>query len=198
AMLKVFEEGRSIHQETGNMFGLDYEGGKKTNYLMSYGGGAWKISREFHMPIDRAKVGLAEYFRRYPGIKGYMDETEAQATETKIVTMWTGRTRRMDALYAEDWRVRQQGIREAINTPIQGGAGEIVKIAMNELHYKHNAPMLLQVHDELLFEVDEKDAKEYALWLRDYLPTITEINGMRFPVAVGVGRNWLEAMKGEL
>jgi len=197
-MIKAFAEGRDIHQETANLMGLSRYQAKTANFLMLYGGGAWKISQEFHIPIDRAKEGLARYFQKFPGIKKYMDETEKVATETKMVTMWTGRTRRMDALFAEDWRVRQQGIREAINTPIQGGAGEIVKIAMNELHYKHNAPLLLQVHDELLFEVDEKDAKEYALWLKEYIPTITEINGMRFPVAVGLGKTWLEAMKNEL
>ena len=198
AMLKVFREGRNVHQESANIFGLSYEGGKKVNYLMSYGGQAWKISQEFHIPLDRAKAGLALYFETYPGVKGYMVDTEKAALETKKVSMWTGRTRRMDALFAEDWRVRQQGIREAINTPIQGGAGEIVKTAMNELHHKHQAPMLLQVHDELLFEVDEKDAKEYANWLKEYIPTITTINGMAFPVAVGIGRNWLEAMGNEV
>jgi len=105
-----------------------------------------------------------------------------------------GRSRRIDAMYADDWRVRKEGEKEGINMPIQGTAGEIVKLAMVDLHYKHSAPMLLQVHDELVFEVDEDKARDYAVWLNEYLPKLTTINGVEFPVEVGIGRTWLEAM----
>lgn len=64
---------------------------------------------------------------------------------------------------------------------------------MIDLHYNHSAPILLQVHDELVLEVDGNVAESYAQWLREYLPTLTEINGIRFPVAVGIGDNWREA-----
>jgi len=65
---------------------------------------------------------------------------------------------------------------------------------MIDLHYNHLAPMVLQVHDELLFEVDNKDALEFAHWVKDYIPTIVEFSGITFPVGVGIGQNWYEAM----
>ena len=81
--------------------------------------------------------------------------------------------------------------------PIQGGAAEVVKLAMIDLHYKHSAPMLLQVHDELLFEVPEQDALEYGHWLKEYVPTITRVKGVEFLVDVGIGKNWKEASEKE-
>ena len=71
---------------------------------------------------------------------------------------------------------------------------ELVKLAMIDLD-KHDAPMLLQVHDELLFEVDAKDAFDYAEWLKVHVPAITEVNGIQFPIEVSVADNWLEASK---
>ena len=196
-LLAAVKAGRNLHQETADMTGFTYDDAKTLNYLMIYGGGPWKVSQQFHIPLDVAKEYIAQYFRKYPGIKRYMNEQEAKAIEERKVTSWFGRTRRLDAMYAEDWRVRKEGIREAINTPVQGTGAEIVKIAMIDLHYKHKAQMLLQVHDELLLEVDAEEADEYAQWLGDYLPTLTEINNVRFPVGIGVGQNWKEAKEKE-
>lgn len=194
-MLKAFEEGRDIHQETADATGLTRYQAKTVNFLMLYGGGAWKISREFHIPIDQAKACIARYYELFPAIKKYFAEIKEQVEETKKVYDWFGRMRRMDALYAEDWRIREQGMREAINMPVQGTAAEVVKLAMIDLHEKHNAPLILQVHDELVFEVNEKDAIDYAQWLEEYVPSLVEINGTRFPVEVNVGQNWLESME---
>jgi DNA polymerase-1 len=191
-MAEIFAKGGDIHQMTADSLGIDRYAAKTINFLMLYGGGAWKISEEFHIPIDKAKSYIKRYFEMFPGIRHYYEQVLEEAKETKKVTMWTGRERRMDALYAEDWRVRKQGEREAINTPIQGGAVEIVKIAMNDLHYKHKAPMILQVHDELIFEVPAKDGKEYARWVKKYVPKLTTINGVKFPVDVSIGRNWYD------
>jgi len=193
AMLKAFAEGKNIHQETANLIGLPYDDAKVTNFLMLYAGGAWKISQEFHKPIDQAKALIKAYYKAYPGIQKYHEQQITLAHEEKKVSTYFGRVRRLDAMYTNDWRIRAEGEREAINTPIQGTAAEIVKIAMNDLHYRHHAPMILQVHDELLFEVEKSQAKKYAKWLEEYIPTLVEINGVRFPVEVGVGRTWKEA-----
>jgi len=198
AMLKALAEGRSIHQETADAIGVSYDDAKTVNFLMLYGGTAWAISREFHIPIDRAKALMGSYYRNYPGIKAYHRRIREQAENERKVSNLFGRVRRLDAMFSDKWKVREDGIREAINTPIQGTAAEIVKLAMIDLHYNHSAPMILQVHDEILFEVPENEAMEYAHWLNDYIPTITEINGVRFPVEVGVGRTWAESMKNKL
>jgi len=195
-MLGAIEAGRSIHQETADRIGLSYDESKTINFLMLYGGGAWKISQEFHVPIDKAKALIADYYKAYPGIKRYHEQQTEIAHEQRKVVNWFGRTRRLDGMYSEHWRTIKDTEREAINTPVQGAAAEVVKLAMIDLHEKHRAPMILQVHDELLFEVPEKEAKEYAQWLKEYVPTITEINGVRFPIEVSYGRNWKEAKEG--
>jgi DNA polymerase-1 len=89
--------------------------------------------------------------------------------------------------------VQREGEKEGINMPIQASAAEIVKLAMIDLHYKHHAPMLMQVHDELMFEIPSAEAKDFALWIKEYIPKITTINGVEFPVDVGIGQNWKEA-----
>jgi len=183
-----------IHQATADALGLSRYDGKTFNFAMIYRAEPWTLSQEFHIPIDQAKSYMARYFEKYPGIRRYYTKIEEEAGANKKLYNLFGRMRRFDALYAEDWRVRKQGLKEAINFPIQSTAGEIVKLSMIDLDNKHSAPMILQVHDELLFEVDEKDTLEYAHWLEEYIPTLVEIEGVRFPVDVSIGNNWWEAM----
>ena len=78
---------------------------------------------------------------------------------------------------------------------MQGLEAEVVKIVMNDLHYKYSAPMVLQVHDELILYIPEVEAEEYAQWLQDYIPTIVEFGGVKFPVNVSIGDNWWETSK---
>ena len=70
-----------------------------------------------------------------------------------------------------------------------------MKIGMNDLHYKHSAPMVLAVHDELVMYVEESKAVEFAHWLKDYVPQIIEINGVKFPATVSIGNNWKEVQE---
>lgn len=158
-----------------------------------FGQEAWSLASQLHITISQARNFLADYFLTFPGIKKYrQDMTERIKAEKKVTIPFTGRTRRIDAMFVEQWRIQQEGIKEGINMPVQGTEAEVVKIVMNDLHYRHHAPMTLQVHDELLFEVPENEAKDYAQWLRAYVPTIVEINGVKFPVQVSVGDNWWE------
>lgn len=181
-----------IHQETADALEVDRGIGKHINFLMQNGGTAWGMSSTYGIPIDLAKTYFKKYFERFPAIGRFHEEIVSRALETKQVTGPFGRTRRLDALFASDWRVKREGEKEAKTMPMQNGAAELVKLAMIDLHYKHHAPMTLQVHDELLFEIDTKDAEDYAQWLREYVPTITEIDGIQFPVDVSIGDNWWE------
>lgn len=197
-MLEAFEKGHDIHQETSDYlqskgFNIDRYGAKTINFLMLYGGTEWRISQEYHVTIDEAKALLLAYYKKFPYIRRYFEDTIDFANENKKVFNYYGRARRLDALYADDWRVRRQGEREAINMPIQATAADIVKLAMINLHQEHEAPMVLQVHDELLFEVDAAIAEDYAQWVKEHLGNLTEINGVKFPVDVGTGNNWVEA-----
>jgi len=197
SMLEALARDRKIHQDTADRMGMSYDDAKVLNFLMLYAGTAWKISQEFHIPIDKGQAMIDSYYKAYPGIRKYHNQQIEIAQSERKVYNYFGRLRRLDSMYAEDWRVRREGEREAINTPIQGTGGEVVKLGMIDLHEKHSAPMILQVHDELLFEVDEREAKEYAHWLEEYIPTLVEINGVRFTVDVGIGKNWLEAAEKE-
>ena len=192
-MLDGLVAGRDPHQETGDFLGIPRHEGRNVNFLMLYGGTAWRISQEFGVPIDRAKAMIAQYYKAYPEIKEYHEKMVEIAHNERKVTNFFGRTRRLDGMYSEHFKTMKDTEREAINTPIQGAAAEIVKLAMIDLHYKHSAPLILNVHDELVFELPIKEADEYAVWLKEYIPTITEINGVKFPIEVGCGRTWKEA-----
>ena len=190
---------KKIHQVTADEMGLKYDDAKTANFGILFGQEAWSLSQQLHITVGEAKAFLKRYFERFPNIGKYREQmTEIAKRDRKVSIPFTNRTRRIDAMYAEGWRIQQEGIKEAINLPVQGLEAEVVKIGMIDLHYKHSAPMILQVHDELLFEVDEKDALEFAHWLKEYIPTIIEFGGMQFPVEVGIGQNWFEAMNNKI
>lgn len=191
-LIQAFLNG-DVHQETADALSMSRDDAKHINYLIQNGGTAWGMSREYGIPIETAKRHYNTYYERFPALYNFQQKTVEEAKESKRVKGYFGRERRIDALFAKDWRIIQAGEREAKTFPMQNGAAEIVKLAMIDLHYKHQAPMLLQIHDELLFEIDDKDVVEYAHWLKDYVPKITEINGVQFPVEVGIGQNWVEA-----
>jgi uracil-DNA glycosylase family 4 len=192
-MLEALANHVKVHKVTAKDIGLPYDDAKTINFLMLYGGTPWKISQEFHVPITEATELVNKYYRTYPGIKRYHEQQEEIAKTDKKVSLWTGRTRRLDGMFSSNKMVLSESKREAVNTPIQGGGAEVVKLAMNDLHYKCHAPMLLQVHDELLFEVPAKEAKDYAEFLFKYVPTITTLNGLTMPIDVGIGKTWHEA-----
>ena len=194
-LISALNANKKIHQVTADEMGLKYDDAKTVNFGVLFGQEAWALSLQLHIPIGEAKAFLKRYFERFPNIGHYRAQMKEIALGDKKVTIpFTNRTRRIDAMYASQWKIKQEGIKEAINLPVQGLEAEVVKIGMIDLYQKHHAPMILQIHDELLFEVDDKDVIEYAHWLRDYIPTIVEFGGMRFPVEVGVGQNWYEAM----
>jgi len=198
-LIDALNADKKIHQVTAELLNLKYDDAKTVNFGVLFGEEAWALSQRLHITVGEAKAFLKHYFERFPNIKKYRDQmTEIAKSERKVTIPFTGRTRRIDAMYVDQWRVQQEGIREAVNMPVQGLEAEVVKIGMIDLHYKHSAPMILHVHDELLFEVPEKEALDYAHWVKGYIPTIVEFGGMKFPVEVGVGQNWFESMNNKI
>jgi len=158
-----------------------------------FGQEAWGLSQQLHITINEAKSFLKRYFERFPNIGKYREQmTEIAKRDKKVTIPFTNRTRRIDAMYVDQWRIQQEGIKEAVNLPVQGLEAEVVKIAMIDLHQKHSAPMILMIHDELLLEVPEKEARDYACWLKEYIPSIVSFGGVQFTVGVSVGNNWYE------
>lgn len=195
-LIYAFQHG-DVHQQTADAMGIDRDTAKHINFLMQNGGSAWGMATTYGLPIETCKGYFDAYHARFPALKRFQDETVEEAKLTKHVVGYFGRRRRVDALLSSNWKVRQDGEKEAKTYPMQNLGAEICKLAMIDLHYKHQAPMTNQVHDELLIEVPTKDALDYAHWIKEYVPKVTPIKGVEFPVEVSVGANWWECMQKE-
>jgi DNA polymerase-1 len=194
-LLAAFKSGKKIHTVTSEEMNLPYDQAKIANFAVMFKVEPWSLSIQMGCSIDEAKDFMARYFQKFPAIKRYQDETEKIVREEKRVTIpFENAVRRIDSMYSENWKIMQAGVREGINLPVQGLESYVVKRAMLDLYYKHNLTPILQIHDELLFEVEEEKALEFACWLKEYIPTIVgELGGVSFAVEVGIGNNWYEA-----
>lgn len=207
AMLEAFQEGKDIHSSTAaRVFDVPFEEvdkeqryrAKTVNFSIIYGAGAQNLSRQLNIKRTEASELIKNYFAGYPGLKEYMDNMVAEARENGYVTTLMGRRRHLRDIDSRSSVVRSHAERNAINTPIQGTAADMIKIAMINIHKEMEArqlksKMILQVHDELVFDVhkDEMDALK---------PMIEEkmksaIDNLAVPIVVGMdtGENWLEA-----
>ena len=206
AMISAFKNGEDIHKATAaKVFEVPPEevsreqrsNAKTVNFGIVYGVSAFGLSQQTDMSRKEAKAAIDGYFRTYPGIKEYMDKQVSIARDKGYVETITGRRRYLKDIESRNAVVRGHSERNAVNAPIQGSAADIIKLAMIELdrsmrHAKMKSKMLLQVHDELVFDarLDELDAlkamvvekMEAAVALS--VPMVAE---------VGTGNNWLEA-----
>lgn len=194
-MVETFRSGKKIHTMTSEEMGINYDDAKIANFSVMFKVEAWSLSQQMKKTIDEARDFMARYFSKFPKIKAWHEEMERLIkTERKVTIPFENAVRRIDAMYVDNWKVQQEAIREGTNIPVQGLESWVVKRAMIDLHFKHHAPIVLQVHDELLFEIPEEDALRYAKWLKEYVPNIIgELNGIRFEVEVGIGDNWYTA-----
>jgi DNA polymerase-1 len=174
---------------------------KAINFGIIYGISAFGLARQLGIPQGEARAYIEAYFKRYPGIRDYMDRTKAQARENAYVTTVFGRRCHVPGIKAPNPAMRSFAERAAINAPIQGGAADIIKRAMVRIpaaleRAKLSARMLLQVHDELLFEV-KPDERARTI---DIVKSVME--GAAVPavslsvplvVDVGHGHSWDEA-----
>jgi DNA polymerase-1 len=135
---------------------------------------------------------IERYFERFPGVKKYMEQVVHQAYEKGCVETLFGRKRFIKEIRSKNQALRKFGERAAINAPIQGTAADLVKIAMIEAHQNLPIPLVLQVHDELIFESPIDDA---ATWCEEVKGLMEEVFTMKVPLKVNVasGPNWDEA-----
>ena len=145
--------------------------------------------------MDDAKRFIAQYFERFAGVRRFLDEQVAQARESGYVETLLGRRRYIPELRARAWNVRQFGERVAQNTPIQGTAADLIKVAMIRVREAvgdgPGARMLLQVHDELVFEVEEGRLADLTGTVVDVMEAALELN-VPLRVDVGAGRTWYD------
>jgi len=205
-LIEAFENKLDIHSRTAALiYGLkddevEYHHrrvAKMINYSIAYGAGPFRISEELKISIKEAKTIIDNYFDRYPGIKGYIDDTVKSGFDNGHVKTFMGRRRNTVNLMSSNRNIREAEKRATINMPIQGTASELIKIAMIEISneiIKQNlkTKMILQVHDELLFESPND---EIDLLIK--LVTNKMSNAIKFRVPIVVdcnyGHNWYEA-----
>jgi DNA polymerase-1 len=207
-LLEAFRRGEDIHTRTAcELFGFrpDQVGtqerslAKTINFGVLYGMTAFRLARDLGLSRKRAQEFIDTYFERFSGVRRFIDETLKNAREQGQVQTLLGRHRPIPELQARDGSVRAHGERMAVNTPVQGSAADIVKLAMiactkDLASLTGRADLLLQVHDELIFEVDEALAAELS-------PRVVRLMENAYTLATplkvdaGVGANWADIEK---
>ena len=170
---------------------------KMVNYGISYGMSAFGLAQRLRIPRKEAASIIEQYFAQFPGVKRYMTDTIAFAQKHGYVETVTGRRRYMRDIRSSNATVRGAAERNAINAPIQGSAADMIKIAMIHIHEELRrrnlkTRMLLQVHDELVFDLYIPEQEQVLPLVEDKMK-----NAIKLPVPIevemGVGKNWLEA-----
>ena len=202
--VRAFREGKDVHRETAAVIfdvpadevtGAMRDQAKTVNFATLYGQGPFGLARQLGIPMGEAKRFIAEYFERFAGVRRFLDEQVAQAKERGYVATLMGRRRRIPELRARAWNVRQFGERVAQNTPIQGTAADLIKVAMIRiaglLGGDPEVRMVLQVHDELVFEVAEGRVEEVGATVVGVMESAMELK-VPLRVDVGTGRSWYD------
>jgi DNA polymerase-1 len=205
AMTRAFREARDIHAEVARtVFGAKTEeeerelrrSAKIVNFAIAYGIGAWGLAQRVGLPRKEAQKVIENYYRTYPGVRCYMDETPKEAREKGFVRSLCGRIRPIPDIKSKNFNLRARAEREAINAPIQGGSADIFKLGMIRVHRAlrqagSKARMILQVHDELLLEVPKKEIERVKKLVKEEMEQAYPLN-VPLVVEIGVGENWLE------
>jgi DNA polymerase-1 len=202
ALIDAFARDEDIHARTAReVFGkLAPADGRRLakvmNYGIVYGMGAGRAAREMGVPVAEAEAYIAGYFARYPGVRRFIDQTIATARERGYVTTVLGRRRYFPELGARDPAVRQFAERAATNTPIQGSAADLIKLAMLEVARRLRASglraqLLLQVHDELVLEAPDPETPRVMDLVREAMEGVWPL-AVPLRVDVQSGANWAE------
>lgn len=170
---------------------------KAVNFGIIYGIGPFSLSRDINTSREQAQEYIKNYFEKYPKVKKFMEDTIKTAMKTGIVTTAFGRKRRIPEITSSNKIMQAAGKRIAMNTPVQGTAADLIKIAMINVYRrlkaeKINAKLILQVHDELIIESDVSCAERAADILREEMQNVYE---MKVPLVVDIstGKSWYEA-----
>ena len=207
AMLAAFQAGHDIHKATAaNVYEKNIEdvtaderrNAKTVNFSIIYGAGATNLSRQLNIKRAEAKILIEQYFKQFQGLKNYMDKTVEFAREHGYVTTLMGRKRYLRDIDSRNSLIRSNAERIAINTPIQGTAADMIKVAMINIHKElkdgnFKTKMIMQVHDELVFDVPKEELEKVKPIIEEKMRTA--IPDLKVPILVGMdtGENWLEA-----
>jgi len=208
AFVDAFLAGGDIHRQTAALiFGVAPDAvtpemrarAKTINFATIYGQGPHALARQLNIPYEDARRFIDDYFARFAGVRTWLDGTVAAARSRGWVETIFGRRRYIPELRDKNFNIRAFGERTATNSPLQGSAADLIKMAMiavsTALRTRYRARLLLQVHDELLVEAPEAEAEAVARLVRD---SMEQAATLRVPLVatVGIGTNWLDAKAG--
>jgi len=205
-LIDAFRAGQDIHARTAaevfdtpmdRVTGAMRSSAKAVNFGIVYGISDFGLARNLGIPRKQAKTYIEKYLERYPGVRQYMEEIVERGKRDGYVTTLMGRRRYLPELASPNFNVRSFGKRVALNTPIQGTAADIIKVAMvradRALREKHlNARLVLQVHDELILEAPEEEEQEAGAVLRDCMEQVLSL-AVPLVVDVRAGHTWYDA-----
>jgi DNA polymerase-1 len=205
-LLQAFKDGVDVHSATAaEVFGVSLDkveghqrrSAKAINFGLIYGMSAFGLAKQLDIERGAAQGYIELYFDRYPGVKKYMDETRELAREQGYVETLFGRRLYLPDINAKNGQRRQYAERTAINAPMQGTAADIIKLAMLAVDdwlqiEKPAVRMVMQVHDELVFEVDDSYIESASAIIAQKMSDAAILD-VPLIVDVGVGKNWDEA-----
>ena len=206
SMIKAFQNNEDIHAATAakvfevplTKVSREQRGNAKTiNFGIIYGVSAFGLSQQTNLNRTESKELIDTYYKTYPKLKEYISKQVDFAREHGYVETVLGRRRYLKDINSQNSIVRGSAERNAINAPIQGSAADIIKLAMIKIHQKINeenwqSKMLLQVHDELVFDVLKSEKNDFEKMVKNCMECAFDI-GLPLVVDIGFGENWLEA-----
>lgn len=206
-LIKAYGEGKDLHDLTARkIFGLSENeevkreqrtAAKIVNFSIIYGKTAFGLSKELKITRKDAEDYIAKYFDEYPKVRELETEIIKKAEETGYVKTYFNRRRDIEGIHSRNKNIKNQGERMAVNTVIQGTAAEVIKKVMIELYKflkgKEDIKMLLQVHDELIFEIKDEKVEEYKAVIENIMRNSVKFENVRLEVNSSVGKNWAEA-----
>ena len=205
-LIRAFKEGADIHRSTAaTVFNVPPEEvdddmrrkAKEVNFGIMYGMGEYGLSSRLGISIEEAEDFINKYFANYPKIKEFMEQCKEIARKQGYVTTLLNRRRFLPEIHSDNRQQREFAERNAINTPIQGSAADLIKVAMINIHKRikkehMKTKMIMQVHDELVFEVPKDELEKAKSLIKEEMENAIELS-VPIKVDIGVGKNWLEA-----
>ncbi len=204
-LLQAFREGGDIHRRTAaalmNIFPEEVtpemrSRAKAVNFGIIYGQQAFGLSRELNISVKEADKFIQLYFERYSKVKDYLERSKEEARRTGYARTMVGRERKITDIHNPNAQIRQAAERLAVNTPLQGSQADLIKIAMIAIDKRLkkeglHSMMLLQIHDELVFEVPDTELEVMTALLKEEMEGAFSLS-VPLTVEVNVGKNWKE------
>lgn len=206
-LLNAFNSGYDVHTATAakiNNISIDEVTpaqrriAKATNFGIVYGISSWGLSEQIGVSMNEAKEIIAKFFATYPKVKEFLDGSIEHCQKNGYVTTILKRRRNVPEINSSNYNLKEFGKRVAMNTPIQGSAADVMKIAMINVSkfiskYGKKCKMICQIHDELLFEVHESVAEEIKDGVKEIMENVLDNQEIKLKVSYAIGNNWLEA-----